>query len=63
MNPIYKSRLLIFYLTCRDREAQSHCSYLIFLSQVSFSWFLDQYFGTPRLSLTGRHIFFVCAVD
>jgi len=53
MNPIYKSRLLIFYLTCRDREAQSHCGYLIFLSQVSFSWFLDQYFRDPQ-AITDR---------
>jgi hypothetical protein len=33
INPIHKLRLLFFYLTCRDCEAQSHCGYLIFLSR------------------------------
>src|SRR5256885_14597286 len=38
------------------------------LTHLPFSGFFHygfstSIFGTPRLSLTGRHIFFVCAVD
>lgn len=55
--------LLIFYLTRWRVRRRVTAATPTFLSQVSFSWFLDQYFRDPRLSLTGRHIFFVCAVE